>query len=128
MWDFKNYCITCLIVLCHLFRFDISQCEICKSPMQKPVEMPCEHVCCMTCANGWFANHNACPICREDIGANFRIKVSRKYRYSSGRNSINGTFPVFSLYCRYIELSIIAFRIHSVMDYYMCRLLIGLST
>ena len=93
----KKLLITCLIVLCHFFRFNVSQCEICKSPMQNPVEMPCEHVCCMTCANGWFANHDACPLCREDVGANFRPKVSRKYRYRLGFNPLDRTFSSFAL-------------------------------
>ena len=84
----KKYCLTVLIRSCQFFRFDISQCEICKSPMQKPVEMPCEHVCCMTCANGWFTDHDACPLCRKKVDANFRPKVSRRYRYKPGFNPL----------------------------------------
>lgn len=63
-----------------MFRFDITQCEICKGSMQDPVEMPCDHVCCMNCANGSFKGHNACPVCRKEFGADFKLEISERYR------------------------------------------------
>ena len=70
-------------ILSQLFRFDISQCEICKSPIKDPVQMPCDHVCCMACANGWFEDRNACPVCRKEVGNDFKVKINRECRYSS---------------------------------------------
>jgi hypothetical protein len=63
-----------------LFRFDFRQCEICKSPLEDPVQMPCEHICCMSCANGWFNEHDVCPICRNEIGRDFKVEISQKCR------------------------------------------------
>ncbi|CAB4014180.1 E3 ubiquitin- ligase rnf213-alpha-like, partial [Paramuricea clavata] len=88
-----------------LIRFDISQCEICKNPLQDPVEMPCEHICCMSCANDWFHEHDVCPICREEVGVDFKVEISEKCRcaleiYNSFRNRCKSFFmELVSVYC-----------------------------
>ena len=57
--------------------------RFCKSPIKDPVQMPCDHVCCMACANGWFEDRNACPVCRKEVGNDFKVKINRECRYSS---------------------------------------------
>ncbi|CAB3996228.1 E3 ubiquitin- ligase rnf213-alpha-like, partial [Paramuricea clavata] len=88
-----------------LIRFDISRCEICKSPLHDPVQMPCEHICCMSCAKGWFHKHNICPMCRKEVGGDFKVKISQKCRraletYNSFRNRCKSFFmELVSVYC-----------------------------
>ena len=71
---------TSKLIIFYIGRFDAGQCEICKGPLQDPVQVPCQHAFCMSCANGWFENQNECPICKEEVGDNFEVKVNQRYR------------------------------------------------
>ncbi|XP_028416584.1 E3 ubiquitin-protein ligase rnf213-alpha-like [Dendronephthya gigantea] len=86
-------------------RYDITQCEICKRPLRDPILMPCDHTCCMPCARGWFKDHNACPMCRKEVGNDFKVVANKKCRdalemYNNFRNRCKSFFvELVSLYC-----------------------------
>ena len=56
----------------HKFEADDSlvgeQCAVCKDDIEvgrKMMRLDCKHQFCQPCAEGWLANHNTCPVCRE---------------------------------------------------------------
>ena len=44
------------------------QCNICMEDIEvgrKMMRLDCKHVFCQVCIEGWFADHNTCPLCRH---------------------------------------------------------------
>lgn len=51
-------------------------CKICDEPMDEPVILPCNHICCYKCAFGWISNHRSCLFCREPVSTPYYIDLS----------------------------------------------------
>ena len=56
----------------HHFEADESivgdQCNVCMEDVEierKMMRLDCKHIFCQVCIEGWFADHNTCPICRH---------------------------------------------------------------
>lgn len=69
-------------------RYGISHCAVCQSKLEEPIEMPCEHICCSSCARSWFADRNTCPICRQEVGGGFKVVINQECRYCQWRDSV----------------------------------------
>ncbi|XP_076009047.1 E3 ubiquitin-protein ligase rnf213-alpha-like isoform X2 [Genypterus blacodes] len=64
------------------------QCTVCMAEPQDPVQMPCLHICCLTCMKEVLdAGPASCPNCRQQLPNDFSPHVSESMRASLKRNA-----------------------------------------
>ncbi|XP_074524614.1 E3 ubiquitin-protein ligase rnf213-alpha-like [Halichoeres trimaculatus] len=70
-----------------IFKFG-PECRVCVREPQDPVELPCHHILCLTCARQSLeAGQASCPTCRQELSDNFQPHVSEDIRRSVKRNA-----------------------------------------
>ena len=60
--------------------YGVCSCSICLEALKEPVELPCQHICCLTCASQWFSKEQSCPLCRKTVPRDFRLETTTSLR------------------------------------------------
>lgn len=42
-------------------------CSICEMVLEDPMQLPCDHLFCKECINGWLAVNKSCPVDRASL-------------------------------------------------------------
>ena len=56
--------------------YGVFSCSICLESPKEPVELPCQHICCLICASQWFSKEHKCPVCRLVVPDDFRLEAT----------------------------------------------------
>ncbi|XP_054544611.1 E3 ubiquitin-protein ligase RNF213 isoform X2 [Talpa occidentalis] len=64
-----------------LSRCGVRPCPVCLGDTQDPVRLPCDHVFCLRCIQGWLTpGQMMCPLCRTDLPDGFSPRASKEHR------------------------------------------------